>query len=89
MYDSSALWNRFENEGNRKESYKVKLNTSNWNKRRNGILCRDKYKCRKCGSNKGLQVHHVKYLTGKMPWKYPDNLLITLCKTCHDKEHAK
>lgn len=34
-----------------------------------------------------LQVHHKYYIDNVLPWKYDDNVLITLCKKCHKKTH--
>jgi len=58
-----------------------------WIEKRDSILDRDGKKCKRCWATKSLHVHHIKY-TGK-PWEAPDKDLITLCKTCHEKEHAK
>lgn len=38
---------------------------------------------------KGLNVHHKYYQTGKEPWDYPDDALITYCSKCHEAEHAQ
>lgn len=35
-----------------------------------------------------LNVHHVHYKYKAQPWDYPDEDLITLCVTCHMKEHG-
>jgi len=34
-----------------------------------------------------LQVHHKKYIEGKLIWEYDDNDLVTLCKECHSLVH--
>jgi len=70
-----------------KEDYSELLKRKEWINKRNSILKRDKRKCVKCNCNKFLHVHHTYYLIGKMPWEVPDDCLITLCKTCHEKEH--
>jgi hypothetical protein len=36
-----------------------------------------------------LQVHHKAYREGKNPWESPDDELITLCSSCHKKEHSR
>lgn len=65
-----------------------------WKLCRERILQRDKYTCRHCGISKSnnnniiLQVHHKKYIKNKHPWEYSDDILITLCKGCHAKEHG-
>jgi 5-methylcytosine-specific restriction endonuclease McrA len=64
-----------------------------WQAKKVLILIRDNYKCRNCGSTDSLQVHHRQYhffdslRKYKDPWDYDNNLLITLCKNCHDKGH--
>lgn len=58
----------------------------NWNKIRKEVLKRDNYKCVICG-NKAEVCHH------KMLWKikktYNKNMIISLCRSCHMKEHYK
>lgn len=34
-----------------------------------------------------LQVHHKRYILGKLPWQYSNSDLITLCNYCHQKLH--
>ena len=46
---------------------------------------RDNFKCVKCGSNKKLNVHHIKFLSRGGNNKV-DNL-VTLCEQCHIKVH--
>ena len=36
---------------------------------------------------KGLNIHHKYYITGRKPWDYDDDALITLCEDCHQKRH--
>ena len=36
-----------------------------------------------------LDIHHKSYICGHYAWEYDDNNLVTLCRTCHEKEHAK
>ena len=44
---------------------------------------RDGFKCRKCGSNKKLQIHHIKSWANAPQLRYSLLNGITLCKTCH------
>ena len=68
--------------------YQEKLKDVRWQKKRLQIMERDKWKCAECGcDDKTLNVHHVKYLTGKDPWDYPDDNFVTLCKDCHELRH--
>ncbi len=66
------------------KSYSELLKSPKWQKKKNGILERDNYICQHCGSKeKNLQVHHLIYISGKKPWEYPDDCLITYCCDCH------
>jgi hypothetical protein len=35
-----------------------------------------------------LQVHHLNYVSGRMPWEYPLDECEVLCRGCHAKEHG-
>lgn len=73
---------------NWKEStYDPLLQDANWIEKREEVLKRDDYKCRYCGDNTKLEVHHIFYMVDKLPWQYPDKLLITLCSECHSRWH--
>jgi hypothetical protein len=64
--------------------YKLELE---FRKIRGNILERDDYTCQNCGARRYLHVHHKKPLS-----EGGDNSnsnLITLCKDCHKKEHAR
>lgn len=56
---------------------------------------RDNGACVICKSRNDLQVHHRQYQFVKednafrVPWAYPNHLLITLCKSCHQRGHSK
>lgn len=70
-----------------KEEYKELLKTKEWKEYRERILVRDNHTCKNCGSTKYLNVHHIKYIKGRKPWEYPEELLVTLCRNCHSKVH--
>lgn len=72
---------------NKKEKYKTLLQSNEWKEKRMIILKRDGFKCRFCDNKRKLQVHHKIYIYGKNPWEYNDSQLITLCCSCHEKEH--
>lgn len=70
-------------------AYEKLLNRKEWQDRAHQIKTRDNLKCQAfdCTTPSDiLQVHHLDYLGHKDPWNYPDDMLITLCKTCHSKE---
>jgi len=79
----------------KKIEYAELLKSAEWQLRRSQILIRDGYRCRNCGETVSLEVHHRQYhyLSKeehfKLPWKYKDQLLITLCYSCHKKGHLK
>lgn len=69
------------------KSYQDKLKDPRWQKKRLEILERDEWTCQRCYSQKDtLNVHHRKYLPNKDPWECPNELLITLCQSCHEHE---
>jgi hypothetical protein len=72
---------------NRRE-YRRLLQDPKWKIKASFIRKRDKHTCCRCGKKSHrLQVHHKKYIDGLMPWEYENELLESLCSTCHKKEH--
>jgi len=66
-------------------SYSELLKDPRWQKKRLKIMERDEFTCQSCfDSENTLNIHHKYYIHGKAPWEYPDELLITLCKECHE-----
>lgn len=59
-----------------------------WLDRRLQILKKKGAICSKCGSTSNLQIHHLKYIKGKMAWEYKDKYLEVLCNKCHEKKHC-
>lgn len=76
-------------------SYGALLFDRRWKEKRANILFRDKNQCVICGLADDLEVHHRQYhfvsaqKKFKVPWEYPDNMLITLCNSCHQRGHSK
>lgn len=70
------------------QEYADILKNKLWIKRRNVIVKLDNNKCVNCNSSYNLQVHHLYYEFGKLPWQYPNKALVTLCGNCHLQEHA-
>lgn len=68
-------------------NYKEQLADSRWLQKKAEILIRDNYTCQKCGIKSHLNVHHKHYESGKLAWEYPDEVLVTLCRDCHENEH--
>lgn len=70
-------------------TYQEQLKTNEWQKKRFSILTRDDFTCYLCGyRGSRLNVHHLKYLPNKKAWEYPDNLLFTVCYSCHRIIHT-
>jgi 5-methylcytosine-specific restriction endonuclease McrA len=69
--------------------YDKLLKDKRWLARREEILKRDEYTCQLCSATHcKLNVHHIIYKSGYLPWDYEDNYLITLCYPCHDRVHG-
>lgn len=68
------------------------LQHKHWQERRLRIYERDKFTCQcpSCDGTDGkLEVHHLDYISGKKLWEYPNDMLITLCHKCHNKEMGR
>jgi 5-methylcytosine-specific restriction endonuclease McrA len=78
-----------------KSTYYEGLEDPQWKSFRKDILERDGHKCRICGGEKELQVHHRQYhryiCSGEWlkPWEYHPVFLVTLCGTCHRQGHIQ
>lgn len=67
-------------------SYRKKLQSPKWQKKRLEIFNRDDYTCQACGwDDSPLHVHHMKY-NNCDPWDIDNKFLITLCEGCHEWE---
>lgn len=70
----------------RRDYYRnVYLKSDEWQRKRFVVLKRDNWRCVYCGG-RATQVHHkryAKYNIGKEPIKW----LVSVCKSCHDKQH--
>lgn len=69
------------------EEYQEYLNSPIWWEKRDRILERDGWQCRKCGSGMNLRVHHIRY--PEVLGEEPDSDLITLCDDCHKSVHEQ
>ena len=54
---------------------------------REQIFERDEHKCKLCGSNKNLDIHHIDFSGESEVPNNETNNLITLCRSCHMKVH--
>lgn len=68
-------------------TYSELLKDPRWQKKRLKIMERDSFTCQVCLDTKmTLHIHHRRYIRGKKPWEYPDELLVTMCEQCHSYE---
>ncbi len=67
-------------------SYQDYLASQDWKQRRARILKRDNYQCTMCGTGMNLRVHHIRY--PDILGEEPDEDLITVCDSCHEKIHG-
>lgn len=67
-----------------KSKYNLYLESDKWKQMRRKILERDGYKCRICGANYNLHVHHLTY---KRLYNENEEDLITVCESCHKAYH--
>jgi hypothetical protein len=72
----------------KKPTYIELLRDPRWQKKRLLKLEAAGWHCERCcdGSTM-LQVHHKRYIKGRMPWEYDDAELAVLCEPCHEAEH--
>lgn len=72
------------------KDYKEQMTDPRWAARSREIMQRDNFTCQLCGrTDRGLNVHHIKYQKDLDYWDYPDELLMTVCHVCHAKIHRK
>lgn len=68
--------------------YSEKLKDPRWQKKRLEVFQRDDFSCQQCGDTETtLCVHHLRYMAGRDPWEYPEEMLLTLCEECHNAEY--
>lgn len=71
-------------------TYNEQLLTNEWQVKRKEALEFDKHTCQICfHKDKPLEVHHKRYISGKMAWEYNVRDLITLCHNCHSIYHRQ
>jgi 5-methylcytosine-specific restriction endonuclease McrA len=45
--------------------------------------------CWRCGSEENLDVHHLGYQKGRLPWEYAFSEVMALCRECHREVHLE
>lgn len=72
-----------------KLTYIEQLRHPNWQRRRLESLQAADWQCTSCGEkDRMLQVHHKRYVKGRMAWEYELSELAVLCEACHAEQHA-
>lgn len=61
------------------------LKSEAWKRKRYVVLRRDNWRCVYCGG-RATQVHHKKYAKYNIG-KEPIEWLVSVCNSCHDKQH--
>jgi len=73
-----------------KINYSDLLQSPKWQKKRLDVLNLRGFKCEECGNeDKQLHVHHSRYIKGRKPWEYDNDIFMVLCCDCHDKIHSQ
>jgi 5-methylcytosine-specific restriction endonuclease McrA len=69
--------------------YREQLNTNEWKYFRLYVIIAKGFKCELCDDKnfKHFQVHHKRYIDGKMAWEYELKDLMVLCGFHHQKVH--
>ena len=78
----------FEHKRKKRRDYyrNVYLKSDEWQRKRYVVLKRDNWRCVFCG-DRATQVHHKRYAKCNIG-KEPIEWLVSVCKSCHDKQHS-
>lgn len=69
------------------EKYKIQLSRPEWLAFREFIFVVKGKKCELCGSLKDIQIHHKRYINGRLAWEYIPDDVVVLCGNCHKRIH--
>lgn len=71
-----------------KMTYSEQLKHPKWQKIRLEVLSRANFRCQICGDDETtLNVHHKRYIKGRMAWEYDMSNFEALCENCHECTH--
>lgn len=71
-----------------KLTYGEQLKHPNWQRKRLEVMEAAEFQCENCGDKEStLNVHHRRYVKGRMVWEYERPDLVCLCYQCHMSEH--
>ena len=69
-------------------TYKDQLQRPEWQRKRLEIMERDEWTCCLCNSKTNqLNVHHLYYDNELRLWEYDDEVMVTVCASCHKNIH--
>jgi hypothetical protein len=72
-----------------KLTYSEQLRHPNWQRKRLEVMEAAGFQCEECGADDvTLNVHHRRYVKGRMVWEYEGRDLACLCEDCHAEEHV-
>lgn len=78
----------FTGEHMAKMTYSEQLRHPNWQRKRLEVMKVAGFECENCGDKDStLNVHHRRYVKGRMAWEYEGPDLVCLCEECHKEEH--
>lgn len=71
-----------------KLTYSEQLRHPNWQRKRLEVMEAAAFSCESCGDTETtLNVHHRRYVKGRMVWEYERTELQCLCQPCHAQHH--
>lgn len=69
-------------------TYKEQLAHPKWQRKRLEVFDVWGFVCDMCGDEESqLHIHHKHYIKGRMAWEYDNDLLVPVCKNCHEQIH--
>lgn len=80
---------KIKDEKKNKKKKRIKYNSAKLKSWRAAVLARDNYTCQNCNSKDNLCAHHIKPKSKYIELCYEVSNGITLCGTCHEKEHPE
>lgn len=85
-YTGKDNWNWKEDKTNPYQAERVSYKAKEWSKQ---VRKRDNNTCVKCGETKKLHAHHIKSFKEYPELRYDLDNGMTLCVSCHQKEHKR
>lgn len=67
--------------------YQEQLKDPKWMAFRQFVMVVRGRRCEVCGTEYGLQVHHLRYKENALAWEYTCNDVMVVCGKCHKKIH--